>query len=465
MYQFLFRPNAQGSAAADFIPFYHDGMFHLFYLFDHRDPARFGEGIAWHKVETADLVHFHDKGEMICAGSLTSLDLCAFTGGVIRAFGQYHIFYTGHNIHIHTHGYQNECIMHAVSDDLDHWVKLPEDTFYAPEGYDSCDFRDPFVYYDKDRSLYYMLLCARSVQREACIRTGETIRMKSSDLKHWSFDRSVYAPDAFQTHECPDLFQIGKKWYLIFSEYSDRNITRYRISDSPDGPWLKPKDDAFDGRAFYAAKTASDGENRYLFGWVPTRADDCDNGNWMWGGNLVVHQLVQNPDGTLGIKPPRSVLSLHNAQRLSIPSLSVCADTRCDVRMLLDTMPASYRLCFTAVPESGCDQFGIVFARDSVSDRAYAIRFDLSAGILSVNRFPCFPQNEFSTYMLLRPIPKSASYSIQFLVDKDIAIVYVNDRIALSVRICDTHASGLGLFVSDGSVAFSHITVFTQEGS
>lgn len=459
MYHFLYRPEEKQSAAADFIPFYDSGIFHLFYLFDHRNTEKYGEGIAWYKVETTDFLHFTDKGEMICRGTKDDPDLFAFTGSVIYALGQYHIFYTGHNTYIHTHGYQNECIMHAVSSDLDHWTKIPEDTFPAPAGYDKCDFRDPFVYFEDSSNLYYMLLCARSTAPDNGIRTGETIRMKSADLKTWEFDTSIYAPGAFQTHECPDLFQIGDKWYLIFSEYSDRNVTCYRISDTPSGPWVKPANDTFDGRAYYAAKTASDGVNRYLFGWVPTRMEDRDSGSWMWGGNLVVHQLFQNEDGTLRVAPPRQLLDHFQSEQSVIARLSVSAKDRCIIKTIHQQMPSAYHCSFTVTPGQHCDQFGILFARDSAADRAYAFRFDLAADCLSVNRFPCFPQNEFATYMLTRPLPKAAQYRVHLFVDKDIAIVYVNDSIALSVRVCDTHASGLGLFVSNGEADFTNVAV------
>ena len=44
-----------------------------------------------------------------------------------------------------------------------------------------------------------------------------------------------------------------------------------------------------------------------MFGWLPTREGNKDEGNWQWGGNLVVHQLVQQRDGTLGCKLPESL--------------------------------------------------------------------------------------------------------------------------------------------------------------
>lgn len=461
MHLFLYHPNEKHSAAADFIPFYDNGKFHLFYLFDHRNNEKFGEGIPWYKIETNDFLHFADKGEMICRGNQSDFDLSAFTGCVIYAFGQYHIFYTGHNTYIHTYGHQNECIMHAVSSDLDHWTKLPEDTFFAPDGYDRCDFRDPFVYFSETDSQYYMLLCARSIVADDGIRTGETIRMKSSNLKTWEFDTSIYAPGAFQTHECPDLFQMNSKWYLIFSEYSDRNVTCYRISDTPNGPWIKPKNDTFDGRAYYAAKTAFDGENRYMFGWVPTRMDNRDNGNWMWGGGLVVHRLLQNPDGTLCVAPPEQILNHFRNVQYKQENLPICASERCTIHTIQENAPRSFHCSFTVTPSPNCDQFGILFGRDSAADSAYAFRFDLSENRLSVNRFPCFPQNEFATYMLNRPLPPTSQYNVNLLIDNDIAIVYVNDSIALSVRVCDTHATGLGLYVSNGDANFTNITLTT----
>ena len=73
------------------------------------------------------------------------------------------------------------------------------------------------------------------------------------------------------THECPDLFKMGDWWYLLFSEFTDLVRTRYRMSRSLSGPWIIPERDDFDGHAFYAAKTASDGNKRFIFGWNPTR--------------------------------------------------------------------------------------------------------------------------------------------------------------------------------------------------
>ena len=43
-----------------------------------------------------------------------------------------------------------------------------------------------------------------------------------------------------------------------------------------------------------------------LPGWLATREDRKDYNAWNWGGNLVVHEVVQQKDGSLTVKPPES---------------------------------------------------------------------------------------------------------------------------------------------------------------
>ena len=455
MYKLFYRPKERNSAAADFIPFFDNGIFHLFYLFDHRNNEKYGEGVTWYKVETTDFISFNDKGEMISRGSKQEYDMWGFTGSVIKHQNKYHIFYTGHNIYIKTFGYQCECIMHAESDDLDHWTKIPEDTFFAPKGYDCCDFRDPYVYFDEKGNCFYMLICVRNPQGNA-LRNGETLRMKSFDLKKWEFDKPIYTPHAFQTHECPDLFNIGDRWYLIFSEYSDRNVTCYRVSDSPNGPWRKPKNDTFDGRAYYAAKTAFDGNKRYLFGWVPTRMDGKDNGIWMWGGNLVVHEVYNNNDGDLVVKTPQTILDYFKEEVYN-NHFTMFEPYGSLVEQITNNAPITFKLSFTAKPDDDCDRFGILFKQNAESDKAYEYRFDLANEMLSINRFPCFPQNELLTYQLQRKIKKANQYHVTLIGDNDVFVLYVNDEIALSFRTCEHFGDGLAVYVGDGSVKFENI--------
>ncbi len=95
-------------------------------------------------------------------------------------------------------------------------------------------------------------------------------------------------------------------------------MTHYRMGKSLAGPWLAPANDTFDGGAFYAAKTASDGRRRFAFGWNPTREGETDTGKWEWGGHMVVHELKLHGDGGIAVSIPPEVEGLlsYEPQRL-----------------------------------------------------------------------------------------------------------------------------------------------------
>ena len=97
------------------------------------------------------------------------------TGSVLKGQdGLFHLFYTGHN-DTGNSGKGKECIMHAVSTDRRTWEKIPEDTFFSPEGYSKDVFRDPEV--------FWMLVAARSDKD-----SGVVLKYTSKDLKTWDLD-------------------------------------------------------------------------------------------------------------------------------------------------------------------------------------------------------------------------------------------------------------------------------------
>ena len=141
----FYRPDA--SVAADFIPFFWNGEYHLFYLRDWRNHQGHGEGTPWFHLVTRDFVHFEDWGEALPRGTKEEQDLYVFTGSAYHADGQFHIFYTGHNHHLKQAGKPVQAILHATSPDLRTWTKEAGWAMYAPAelGYEPDDWRDPFV--------------------------------------------------------------------------------------------------------------------------------------------------------------------------------------------------------------------------------------------------------------------------------------------------------------------------------
>ena len=332
MHQLYYQPN--GYWFGDCMPFYYDGKFYLFHQRDTRNPGPFGEPFGWALACTTDFVHYEDWGEALPRGGDDAQDQFIFAGSLFAANGIYYAIYTGFNRDYPKQGKASQVLMIATSKDLIHWHKTDE-TLVAPQaGYDPNDWRDPYVFWHEDAQEYVMILGARKLDGKK-IRTGCTVYFTSKDLKSWAFQGDFWAPKLFCMHEMPDVFKLGERWYLLTTEYSDKCKTIYRMSDSLAGPWQAPVDDAFDGRAYYAARSFTDGNRRYLFGWVPTKENEHDLGNWQWGGTLVVHEVYARPDGTLGVKAPAGVVNAFaQTERLTATPITLTTQDSCVERYL-----------------------------------------------------------------------------------------------------------------------------------
>ncbi|HEY3341928.1 MAG TPA: glycoside hydrolase family 32 protein [Anaerolineae bacterium] len=472
MASFFYKP--MGAWAADFIPFWANNRYHLFYLHDWRNAKDYGEGTPWYQVSTTDFVTFTEHGMMLRRGGRSEQDLYVFTGSVVQGQGQYHIFYTGHNPYFRQLSKPEQGVMHAVSDDLITWRKVGADTFYAPlDYYEMHDWRDPFVFWNDEAGEYWMLLAAR-LRTGPSRRRGCTALCTSKDLKSWQVREPFYAPGLYYTHECPDLFKMGDWWYLLFSEFSERVVTRYRMSRSISGPWLTPEDDQFDGRAFYAAKTASDGQHRYLFGWNPTREGEKDYGAWHWGGNLTVHEVVQQPDGTLHVQIPASVDNAFSQAQPVILRTALGKYTEIDNGIVLSAsgtftcaaygpMPERCKIEATLTFIEPTRAGGIMLRASDDLEKAYYIRLEPTRNRLE---FDTWPRPGDIPYMteLERPItvPLDQPVKMKVIVDGTCCEVYVNNQIALSTRLYDLKNGQWGVFASEGKVRFEQLACYTQ---
>jgi beta-fructofuranosidase len=459
--------------AADFIPFYWQGEYHLFYLKDFRDIPKHGEGTPWCHLVTRDFVNFVDHGECLKRGTIDDQDLYVFTGSVIQGEGRFHIFYTGHNPHLRKAGKSEQAIMHAVSDDLYEWKKCPEDTFFAPsDRFEPHDWRDPFVFWNEEAAEYWMVTAAR-LKEGPSRRRGCTGLCTSKDLVTWAVKEPFYAPDMYFTHECPDVFRMGHWWYLLFSEFSDACVTRYRMARSANGPWITPEVDTFDGRAFYAAKTAEGDNHRYLFGWNPTQTDAKDYSTWDWGSNLVVHEVVQRPDGTLGVRIPESVrnyfveqMPVHFGQTFKTPlpkngtvRLEGPGSFRC---ISAGKLPEMAKIEATVVFTEPTKGFGIMLRTSMDFETGYYIRVEPQRNRLVFDSWPRRGDIPFMVE-IERPIKLEPKRPVQMIiyVDSTLCEVYLDNQVAMSARMYNHPEGDWGLFVSEGNVEFREVSLST----
>lgn len=466
-----------GGFVGDVIPFEHDGGAWLYYLLDERPsapPLERTSGMPWAAVTTADLAHFDDRGVVLPSGGPAAVDFDCYTGSVVRDdAGVLHLFYTGHNPSVRCDEGDLQVVCHATSNGSPaEWTKHPEWSFGAFDGYAEEDWRDPFVFRPAPDAPWQMLLATRRAGAPYR-RSGMTSRLVSDDLVTWREAEPFWSPHRFITQECPDVFQWGDWWYLVYSEFSDSFQTRYRIATSPDGPWTAPAHDTVDGRAFYAAKTIALNGERFFIGWIATREDHRDDGAWQWAGTMSVLQAHQNDDGSLGFMLPDSITTLYGTEVTDGADLRNALEPLdgADVRpgaasasrysaWIGPQLPAEVLVTAEFDIHEGTHACGLLLRASDEGEMAYVLRLEPLRNRLVFDRWPRGRTGDEQWHSrgdmpyaveLERPVALAPGrHVMRVQLDHDILVAVVDDEVALSTRVYDLQAGRVGTFVTDG---------------
>lgn len=465
----------------DTIPFAHDGKFYIYYLHDERKgntQDEYGYRTSWNLLITEDGVNIKDCKVVLPVGEYDDADYACYTGSVIEGNdGQFHMFYTAQNNYnpkYHRDGKPLQYVAHAISTDLINWEKLPELTFGADESiYEPFDWRDPFVFYNEDEKCFDMLLAARL--RGASEKNGGCVGLcRSYDLIHWEAKEPFYNPESYMTHECPDLFKLGNKWYLVYSTFSEKFVTHYRMSDKLSGPWTSPIEDTFDGRAFYAAKTAQVGDKRMAFAWVPTKRGESDFGQYEWGGNFIAHEIDQTTDNKLTVKPADGLINMFNKEAVNERINKVEIENfEGEKSYVINGMKETCMIEAVIEFSEGVRSFGIGLRQDSVLANGYYLRFEPFYNRIVADMWPRRISGVNQWYVdgdkpfmieLERPFDykslKDNKVHIRVVADGSIICLYVNNTTALTMRAYNMKRTNWGFFVKDGSIRVSDIHLY-----
>lgn len=481
MKRIFFKPN--DGWVGDVIPSYEDGEYRLYYLHDKRIGGDYGNHTTWNLITTKDGLNFKDYGITLNNGGEDELDRNAYTGSVIKdREGILHLFYTGHNPNSNfcVEGKPLQVILHAVSEDGVNWGKDTEFKLYGDnEKYEQFDWRDPFVFWNKEKGQYWMLVTSRVM--DSSEKRGGCIALLSSDnLLEWRYEEPFYSPEKYITLECPDYFRMGDWHYLVYSTFSEKFVTHYKKSKDLEGPYKSVIPDTFDGRGFYAAKTASDGDRRYAFGWVPSKQGSNDFGDWEWAGTLVVHEIYQNEGGDLLVKMPDAIYN-HFSVPVDETLITGHSYARNKNDILLESQDGlaycvfnklSSQVLVEATLEEWQDviDFGIAIRTDETLNNGYFIKFDPYHNRIMFDMWPRTEPGLFQWQIagdkpqaieLERPFDfsKQTEVKVKLILEEDIMCMYVNDEVAMTTRVYNFTGGNLGFFANEGSVKVSNIQI------
>ncbi|MDO4866065.1 MAG: hypothetical protein Q4C10_05870 [Clostridia bacterium] len=467
-------PAPEGGYVGDTMPYVtEDGTLELYYLYD---TDHNGQGYhPIYRFTTDDLVGYEDDGMMLEFGLMSDPDPALGTGSVMRdREGLYHLFYTGHN-DTGNGGMGKECVMHATSVDRVNWQKQPEDTFFSPEGYSRDDFRDPEVFWMEEDGCYWLLIAAREEQLG-----GVVAKYTSPDLKSWTFEGPLYAPQAQYMLECPDLFRMGDTWYLT---YSWDCVTYYAIGESMNGPFVAPEDNILDGKGlmdgngfvFYAAKTAQWNGNTYLCGWLGRAALSADSGIYQWAGNVLNHQLVRHDDGTLGVEAPETFKDYftqdfdYRAENIEAADIAdddialSAGDGEIALADLGVRAPTMMLECDVTLDPDGCA--GFAFGGSEADEAWTALCLDAERNLLHYEGYELKELSDYDPMAVTRfDFSDGGVHHVTLVCENEIVVLYIDDAKALSSRI--GHSTGgahIGVFSDGCDAAFSDIAMKIPE--
>ena len=360
--------------------------------------------------------------------------------------------------------------------------------------------------YNESDQLYYIYYTGHN---PLCKNREVVMRATSADFKTWTKDYiwtlkgTDFGYDAVGSFpmiwdrmlECADIFKMGNWWYMVYSEAYKTSWSRkvkYMMAPSlealkacfndPGANW--PKDGhegVLDTRAFYAAKTASNGTDRYIWGWCPyrigadiheknTNVGAGDGNEPAWSGALVCHKVIQHADGTLTLGAVPAMAAKYNKEA----SVSVMASngysngslTGDDAYVLYNRLGTCNHISFTVKTSNNWDKFGVSFVRGTDSKKYYTMVVNPET---ENNRKINFEQEGVEGKGFIEAVdgywferPADNTYNIDIYTDNSVLVMYVNGNVCYTQRIYGIQKNCWSINNYGGSVTISDVKVSQQ---
>jgi hypothetical protein len=438
------KPRGYNAWAGDCMPFFHDGTFHLFYLFDRRHHgSKWGQGAhQYAHFSTQDLVHWqpHPLAVPIAQQWECAMGTC----DCLWHDGVYHMFYTdcGGRCEYLDKPQPGSWIFCATSTDGIHFHK---DFQPLVTGGDCTVFQDPAT------GLFHMI-------------RGGSNRLVSKDLRNWEETPGDFVVRKEGTSgECPHWFAWNGWYYFILGTNA---IWKSR---SALGPWEEMQPTIYDG--LFVPKVAEfTGNRRILAGFLFAQG---------WGGHLAFRELIQYPDGSLGTKfPPEMVPAGGTPQPFQIetPGPSVermphgvtIRAAQAFTATMVKNMPKNSRITLRVVPQPGAGQFGLCFRARTGYEGGCELRFDPARKTAQYG----VPENHGPAQDSAGRIAFGRDYAIEnvtgldrpfaldVIVKDDIVDTSIdNHRTMITRRYPEPEGDGLFFFARGGTVTFDQVEI------
>ena len=266
----------------------------------------------------------------------------------------------------------------------------------------------------------------------------------------------------------------------------------------PGANWPKDgREGVLDSRAFYAGKTASNGTDRYIWGWCPYRVGStvderninvgADN-EPAWSGAMVCHKVIQHADGTLSLGAVPAMAAKYNREQ----PVAVMAQKGYDegrltgdsAYVLFSRLGTCNHIAFKVTTSNNWDKFGISFVRSTDPQYYYTmvvnpegentrkVNFEQEGYILQTVWDEETKQNKevkvygkgfiegIDGYSFQRP--ENNVYNIDIYTDNSVLVMYINDLCAYTQRIYGIQKNCWSINNYGGTVTISDVKISQQ---
>jgi beta-fructofuranosidase len=457
--------------------FFHNGRYHLMYLYD-----RNGSGFCWGHISSRDLVHWRHHPDAIGPGG--GDEGCFSGGGFVdddgMAYLSYWMLWDAKGIGVASCNDRN----------FDRWTKLDVNPVIRSTEWGVTEAKDaegkPFFYGSADPSniwkqdgRYYMLtgnlLVLNKLGRNPdspLDQQGDRLYLfVSDDMKNWQYlhifyERNPQWTDRSEDNMCPSFLPLpsspaggppsGKHLLLFISHnkgcqyyvgtYGD---DRFTADNHGRMSWID--------NTYFAPEALIDGQGRQImWAWLTDNPPNEKSQGWS-GVYGLPRSLWLGKDGTLRMQPVPELEALRCHERTwsdltlsdgqTQPLDGVVGDS-CELR--IEVEPGTAKRCGVKVRATGDGKeetllYYAAAAKQLVFDSTRSGEF----GRKAVEQAPL-------------ELRDGEPLKLRVFVDKSVVEIFANDRQAIGRRVYPTRADSLGvvLFSDGGQASFQSVTAW-----
>lgn len=455
-------------------PFFLDGRWHLYYLYNEDYPN--GNGTEWYHVTSTDLVHWFNEG--VAIHKYTRGDGDIQSGSAVIDANNTAGFGAGAIVVVATQqldAVQTQSLFYSTDGGYTFEQYAGNPIMRNPAG--SGDFRDPKITWDAEHSRWLMLI---SELHKIGFYT-------SANLTEWTY-LSGFERDDLGIMECPELFRMSVEgdpsrttWVLATGangfNYGMNSGYAYWTGkwdgtnfhpDQVEPQWLD------NGSDFYAAVTWTDPQQaaeeqlrtRYAIGWV----DNWDYARRLpageWGGNhlsLVREVHLKDIDGRLALTSrPIDTINALEGEQARIEQLLIGPG---ETRAVPQPTSAAYRLRASIAqdPRNPAREVRLKLKTDGTHFATVGYDFATETAFIVRNRDAIADEltEVYRHGRTIRVRPRDGVVDLDIIVDRTSVEVFMNgDEHALSAVVYGANdANGLTAEAFDGLAVIRSMTV------